>query len=117
MKTEGANPILKWAQDNYWDKVLSTKDDTSTKPITTGASNGNMRTWQGNKYTPTSAMESPYPSMPSNNYHPIPNVSKQLTIPISRMELLEPDKAVSGVEKPNQSIKGFVTGYDENSDK
>jgi hypothetical protein len=114
--SDPTNPILGMAIDRHWKEWV--KQDVKTeRNMVGGTSSGNMRTWQGNKYTPTSAMESPFPSMPSNTYHPIPNVSKQITIPISKMELLEPDKAVSGIEKPNQSIKGFVTGYDENSDK
>jgi hypothetical protein len=32
----GSNPILKWAQDNYWDKILKPpENDTSQKPETT----------------------------------------------------------------------------------
>jgi hypothetical protein len=115
-KKNPSNPIFEMAVDKHWKEWV--KQDVKTeRNMVGGSTGGNMRTWQGNKYTPTSAMESPFPSLPSNTYHPLPNISKQITIPISNMELLEPDKAIAGTEKPNQSIKGFVTGYDENSDK
>ena len=113
-----SNPILKWAKDTYWQQALDIKLGAPTKLNTASSgSGGNMKTWQGQKYTPTSAMVSPYPGLQSKTYHPIANLAKQLTIPVSEMELLEPDKEISDIEKPNQSIKGFVTGYDENSDK
>jgi hypothetical protein len=37
---EGNNPILRWAQDNYWDKVLKTKEITEQKPVLTGKKGG-----------------------------------------------------------------------------
>jgi hypothetical protein len=117
MKTEGANPILKWAQDNYWDKVLTTEDDTSTKPITTGANSGNMSTWLGIKYTPTSAQTSPFPSLPSENYHPFPDMAKQIKIPIGNMQVLNDGDPKPTSEQAGKTIQGWVTGYDEDSQK
>lgn len=116
-KANPGNPLLEMAVDRHWKEWV--KQDVKTTRNTVGgtSSGGDMRTWQGQKYTPTSAMESPFPGLPSKDYHPVTNLSKQITIPIGSMELLEPTKAVSGVEKPNQSIKGFVTGYDKDSDK
>jgi hypothetical protein len=113
------NAIIAWAQNqpDIIQAVVNEQRQTKLAPKSSSGGDGNMRTWQGQKYTPTSAMESPFPSLPTKTYHPITNLSKQLTIPIANMELLEPDKAIAGVEKPNQSIKGFVTGYDESTNK
>jgi hypothetical protein len=111
------NPIIKWAQDTKWQKARRVEDRAWRKLETSTGNSGNMRTWQKQVYTPTSAMDSPYPGLPSKSYHPFPQLVKQMTIPIARMELLEPDKVTPSIERPQQSIKGFVTGYDEESDK
>ena len=113
--TNPQNPILEMAVDRHWKEWVKSEVKESRNTMGQGGASGNMRTWNGQKYTPTSAMSSPYVGLSSDGYHPITNLTKQMTIPVSRMELLEEDKA--SAEKPAQSIKGYVTGYDEGTDK
>lgn len=117
-EAKNINPIMEWAKTYppFLEKVVTYQRTGRRRPVVrAGGNDGTMRTWGGQKYTPTSAMQSPYVGLPSDTYHPYTNLVKQMTIPVANMELLEEDKATT--EKPNQSIKGFVTGYDENSDK
>jgi hypothetical protein len=119
-----SNPILKWAQDNYWDKVIKAPEtDKSQKPEpkTNQYSSSNWATvgigHQNIHYNPTSARPATVGKMVSQNYHefqglPAVNISVKDN---HGLDVLT-GGMINKIDKP-VTFTAIPTGYDEDSDK
>lgn len=119
-KDENKNPIMEWIRTNpkYMDQVVTwERSDKTRRPSSGGANNGTMRTWLNQKYIPPAAQKSPYEGLPSDKYHPFVNLQKPISIPVDYIQVLDAGVPNPKKEDVGQTIKGYIIGYDEQSDK
>ena len=117
---EAGNPLLKWAEDNYWQLARTTRDggeSGATPP--SSSTTGDMRTFKygtgsPTKYYPTESVPWSFGDKEMPNYHPFPQFETYL-LPIDDISVRLKNGSTEKIV--NKTLKLIPTGYDESTDE